>query len=88
MKLIKDKLEGYELRPDGTAIAQCPACAKSGGDSKKKHLIIYSDGKFGCAAFQGDTEHRKKIFRLAGSKKRTVRVTVNPKPSWKPPKTP
>jgi len=36
-----------------------------GGGSGGNHLMIYSDGKFGCVATGEDSEHRREIFRLA-----------------------
>ena len=47
----------------------------------------FPDGRFGCAAHPGDHDHRKMIFKLAGtpaSRKgglTTGRVTVRPKKS-------
>ena len=60
------KLE--RVRRTGSKItARCPACAATGGDRKGSHLFINpTDGKFGCAAFPKDAEHRREIFRLVG----------------------
>jgi len=76
--------------PNGDVRAQCPACAADGNDSKGEHLMVFANGKFGCAVYQGDKEHRSEIFRLVGDKKggrkgRTscVRISVKPKPGWK-----
>jgi hypothetical protein len=50
-------------------VARCPACAASGGDRRGVHFFYNTtDGKFGCSAFQKDTEHRREIFRLIGIK--------------------
>jgi hypothetical protein len=59
------RLENVRHSGDITT-ARCPACAEGNGDRKGKHLIIYPNGKFGCAAMQKDTEHRRRIFALAG----------------------
>jgi hypothetical protein len=47
-------------------VAQCPACAETGGDRKGVHLVVYPDGKFGCAAHPNDRDHRRRIALLAG----------------------
>ena len=47
-------------------IARCPACAEGGGDTKAEHLVIFSSGKFACAAMPQDREHRRRIFALVG----------------------
>lgn len=90
MSLNLEKLENCQELPDGRRIARCPACAESGGDQKMNHLIIYPDGKYGCAAHQGDGNHRKRIYQLAGTgsprTRREFRVTVHPKKSWKAPR--
>jgi hypothetical protein len=65
MSLNISKLKNVKQKTDKTT-AQCPACAEVGGDAKGEHLVIYSDGKFGCAAHPNDKAHRKEIFRLAG----------------------
>ncbi len=50
-------------------VARCPACAATGGDRSGVHFFLNTaDGKFGCSAFQKDTEHRREIFRLIGIK--------------------
>ena len=53
---------------NGKTIARCPACAESGGDVNGEHLFIDADGPFGCVKFPGQegTEHRKRVFALAG----------------------
>lgn len=62
------KLENVNNRPDGSLICRCPACAKSGHDKMGNHLIIYRDGRFGCAKYKGDNEHNKIIRRLIKKK--------------------
>lgn len=79
MSLDPSKLEKLTELPDGRHLARCPACAAQGKDRKGEHLIIYSDGRFGCAAHQQDKEHRALIFKLAGIKKST-RDRVRPFP--------
>jgi hypothetical protein len=47
--------------------SRCPACAATGGDKSGTHFFMNSaTGKFGCAAFPGDTAHRREIFALVG----------------------
>jgi hypothetical protein len=46
--------------------AQCPACLENGGDTAGNHLAVFADGRFACIAFQGDAEHRRRIFELVG----------------------
>lgn len=84
MPLNTDKLTNVTHRPDGSLIARCPACAEAGNDNRGEHLIIFPNGRFGCATHPGDPEHRKKIFKLAGDRTGhidpgTVRVTIRPK---------
>jgi len=85
-----EQLENRVKLPNGDTRARCPACASKGNDKKGEHLMVFADGKFGCAAYQGDSEHRKEIFRLVGDGKgkrgrrsSCVRISVNPKPGWK-----
>lgn len=67
MGLDISKLYAVKPGPNGTLIAQCPVCAKNGRDLRgANHLIIYSNGAYGCAAHQGDEEHTKAIWALAG----------------------
>lgn len=51
---------------DMKTTARCPACAERGGDRRGEHLVILPSGRFGCAAFPGDQEHRRRIFALVG----------------------
>lgn len=62
------KLKHVHSHPtkDGAKLAQCPACSATGSDKSGNHLIIYADGRYGCAAHQDDEEHRSEIFALAG----------------------
>lgn len=51
-------------------VAQCPACADTGGDQHgKNHLVVWSDGRFACVAHPGDREHRRRIWELAGDRR-------------------
>jgi hypothetical protein len=65
MALDLTKLESVRRVGDKT-IARCPACAASGHDERGEHLVLYPDGRFGCAAQQGDAAHRRLIWKLAG----------------------
>lgn len=67
MSLDLSKLDVGAESPD-CIISRCPACAEDDRDSRGEHLIIYPEGQFACAAFQGDAgeEHRKRIWELAG----------------------
>jgi len=58
-----------KVRRTATKItARCPACAAVGNDKHGQHLVVMESGKFGCAAFPGDREHRREIFALVGIK--------------------
>ena len=75
--LDSSKLENVKTRENKT-IAACPACRAAGDDNKGEHLVIYSNGKFGCIAHEGDSLHRKDIFSLVGIPDKPV--TPSPKP--------
>ena len=66
MSLDGTKLRKVRELASGGLQAQCPACAEAGQDRKGEHLRISPEGKFGCCVFPGDSEHRKRIFALAG----------------------
>jgi len=56
-----------KIRRSGSKLtARCPACNISGSDRAGEHLVILPSGKFACAAFPGDSEHRREIFALVG----------------------
>ena len=57
-----------DVKKDGKTVARCPACAARGGDVKGNNLVVFADGKFGCAAFAKDKEHNRAIFDLVGVK--------------------
>src|SRR5438067_1524515 len=70
MALDRLKLENINPHSDGSFTARCPACKGTGGDSKGEHLIVFKNGKYGCVANAGSTQHRKEIHRLAGVKQK------------------
>lgn len=47
-------------------IGRCPACAENGDDRRGNHLAILPSGKFACAAYPGDSDHRRRVFALVG----------------------
>jgi len=59
-------------------IARCPACKELDKDKNGNHLIIYSDGRFGCIIYpkKDGVEHRKRIFQLIG-KKEPIKMTID-----------
>lgn len=65
MSLDLSKL--VNLRRNGSGwVAQCPACAAVGNDTKgKNHLGILSDGRFNCIV-DNSSDHRSFIFSLVG----------------------
>lgn len=65
MALDFQLLENVRRCPGGHRAA-CPACRSSGGDRTGNHLFIKEDGRFGCAAFAGDEDHRRIIHALVG----------------------
>ena len=60
------RLMNVSCKTNGEIVAQCPACAAAGGDSKGDHLIVFPDGKFGCVAHSKDKAHNRKILKLVG----------------------
>lgn len=65
MALDLNRLEKVRTA-SGKTIARCPACAEADGDREGKHLAIFADGRFACVTHQGDKEHRRRVFELAG----------------------
>lgn len=65
MALDPAKLEKLR-QSNGKTIARCPACAEAGEDREGKYLVIFDDGRFACVTHQGDKEHRRRVFELAG----------------------
>src|SRR6476660_5927928 len=77
MSLDRTKLQKLRELSGGGCQAQCPACAETGQDRSGEHLIITTEGKFGCCVFPGDRKHRSRIFALAGdSGPKTTKVRV------------
>jgi len=68
MSLDVAKLEKVRELAGGIVQARCPACAEGGADKTGEHLRVYPDGKFGCCVHPKDSEHRKRIWALAGCK--------------------
>ncbi len=89
MKININKLKHKVEKPDGSIVAQCPACAFDGGDSNGEHLLVRLDGRFGCVANPSDKQHNKEILNLVGeqsgsdvSSSQERKVTIRPyKPS-------
>ena len=54
----------------GKTIARCPACTEKGKDTTGEHLIIQSDGRFGCVVHPGASgkPHRQRIAKLVGTR--------------------
>jgi len=52
----------------GKTIARCPACAEAGEDKSGDHLMIQSNGTFGCIQHSGPDghPHRQQIHALVG----------------------
>ncbi len=65
MKLNLDRLEKVRQRGSRT-FARCPACAEIDRDRAGDNLVIFGNGCFACAAFQGDRGHARHILQLAG----------------------
>ena len=59
-------------------IAACPACREAGSDTAGDNLSIDNQGKFTCIKFTGaeGTEHRKRIYELAGKTKPATDTTT------------
>ncbi len=52
---------------EGKTVGRCPACAAQGKDSKGNNLVVFPDGKFGCAAYPSSRRHNRQILDLAGA---------------------
>jgi hypothetical protein len=85
-RLEKVKTRGTKL------IARCPACALDGADKTGEHLVIFDEGrgKWGCAAYPGDADHRRRIASLVGLETgdRVLRPLVLRRPPPPPPAPP
>jgi hypothetical protein len=88
-KIDTSKLKNVVAKPDGSIVAQCPACAAAGGDATGNHLKVYADGKFGCVTNPKDKDHNKEILKLVGGGdgKARERPKVKIRPHWVPPAT-
>lgn len=64
-------------------IARCPACEEDGHDNKGDHLIVFSDGRFGCVVNpvedEDSHEHRMRILELVG-------IPGTQSPGWERPR--
>lgn len=76
--IASNRLTNLHRRGDAME-ARCPACAEIGRDKTGNHLWIAGTGKYGCVAFPGDTEHRRRIYALAGM------AETSPRPLWRSP---
>jgi hypothetical protein len=71
--LPKEYLEAFEEIPTAEGyklVGPCPACREQGRDNTGNHLVIYPDGRFGCAAYQASEadygqreDHLKAIWK-------------------------
>jgi len=85
MALNLNRLEKVKKGPGGGQRARCPACASKGEDKQGQHLYIRADGKFGCAKYPKNKEHRSLIAKLAGDRKgggslgkQPIRIAIKP----------
>lgn len=65
--LDETKLDNLIKHGNGSAHAACPACRENGEDVSGNHLLIKPDGRFGCCKYPADREHRRTIWKLAGT---------------------
>jgi hypothetical protein len=72
MSLKLALLKNVKHRPT-KIVAQCPACAEVGADRTGNHLVVFTDGRFGCTAHPKDKSHRRRIAELVGEPDRQVR---------------
>jgi P4 family phage/plasmid primase-like protien len=61
------RLESVQRLSGGGIRSACPACRAVGADHSGDHLLIDGTGRFGCAKFPGDHQHRREIWKLAGT---------------------
>ena len=66
MRLDLSRLQHVQHRGE-KLVAQCPACAADGGDASGEHFVRFTNGGWGCVAFPGNREHRRRIAALLGS---------------------
>lgn len=87
MTLSIHLLENVQTK-HGKTTARCPACKEQGHDKSGDHLLIATDGRYGCAVDKSP-EHSKRIFALAGDKdsprqagrQSTTKATVSASPT-------
>jgi hypothetical protein len=65
MSLDLAKLENL-IRKAGKTTAACPACREEGADKSGDHLVIFDNGRFGCAVNPKSRKHNQRIWWLAG----------------------
>jgi hypothetical protein len=52
----------------GKIVGQCVECAANGEDGSGEHFVMLANGRWGCAKYSGDGEHRRAIFKRIGRK--------------------
>ena len=67
MGLDINRLKNVRRKSDGKIVAQCPACAECGNDTKGEHLAVFTDGRYSCVVNPQDKAHNKLIFKLVGA---------------------
>ena len=79
MRIDLSRLKNIEHKSDGKTVAQCPACAAAGSDTRGEHLVIFPDRSFGCVAHPKDKSHNRKILSLVGLQTASdgCRLTIN-----------
>lgn len=63
MSLDVSKLQCVKRGAGGVITAQCPACAKAGGDKSGQHLSILPDGRFNCIVGSKEDPSHNRIIR-------------------------
>lgn len=66
-----EKLKNIVRYESGFVRCGCPACIDAGEDKSQDHLCIWPNGKYGCAKWPKDKDHRKLVWKLAGLPKKT-----------------
>ncbi len=80
--LDHSKLTILRRTDSGYIWAACPACRDAGEDAAGNHLLITPEGKFGCAKYPKNKDHRKLIWKLAGIPKPKPPATDEDVPEW------
>ena len=85
MTTIIDRMENVK-RVGKSHRGRCPACAQNGGDQRGEHLMVFEDGRYGCAAHPNDHEHRSEIWKCMGLPRPegAIRVPIVPFPKIRP----